>query len=139
MSRSTVFLARSIGLFTICTVLGILIRGTAIIEVTVADRPVMFSYALISLAAGVAMIIGHSVWSGGALPVIVTVVGWLIFAKGLVLLLLTPEAVTASLARMHYGEHTYLYLTPAFAIGLYLTWAGFTPPLQGGGLSEVAR
>jgi hypothetical protein len=132
MSRSTVFLARSIGLFTIFTVLGILIRGSAIIEATVADGPVMFSYALISLAAGVAMMVGHNVWSGGALPVVVTVVGWLIFAKGLLLLFVTPEALTGSLGRMNYGEHTYLYLAPAFVIGLYLTWAGFTVTLQGG-------
>jgi nucleotide-binding universal stress UspA family protein len=80
----------------------------------------MFSYALISLAAGVAMMVGHNVWSGGALPIVVTVVGWLIFAKGLLLLLLTPETLTGSLGRMHYVEHTYLYLAPAFVIGLYL-------------------
>ncbi len=55
MSRSTVFLARSIGLFTIFTVLGILIRGSAIIEATAADGPVMFCWAVISLAAGVAI------------------------------------------------------------------------------------
>jgi hypothetical protein len=128
MSRLTVFLARSIGIFTICTVLGILIRGNAIIEATVTDGPVMFSYAMISIAAGVAMVIGHNVWSGGALPIVVTVVGWLIFAKGLVLLLLTPETLAGSLARMRYDEHTYLYLVPAFALGLYLTWAGFTVP-----------
>jgi len=126
MSRSTVFLARSIGLFTIFTVLGILIRGNAIIQATAADGPIMFSWALISLAVGVAMMVGHNFWSGGALPVTVTVVGWLSFAKGLALLLLTPEALTGALAWMHYGEHTYLYLAPALVIGLYLTWAGFT-------------
>jgi hypothetical protein len=44
----------------------------------------MFSCAVISLAAGFAMIIGHNVWSGGALPITVTLVGWLILARGLV-------------------------------------------------------
>ena len=129
MSRSTVFLARSIGLFTILFVLGVLVRGNAIIEAMAADGPVMFSWAVISLAAGVAMIVGHNVWSGGALSVAVTVtvtvMGWLIFAKGILLLLLTPEGLTGWLAGMHYGEHTYLYLAPASGIGLYLTWAGF--------------
>ena len=132
MSRSTVFLARSTGLFTIFTVLGVFIRGSAIIDATVADGPVMFCYAVTSLAAGVGMMVGHNVWSGGALAVVVTVVGWLTFAKGLLLLLLTPEALTGPLARMHYGEHTYFYLAPAFVIGLYLTWASFAEPLQGG-------
>ena len=30
------------------------------------------------------MIVGHNVWSGGPLPVTVTLLGWLIFLKGLV-------------------------------------------------------
>jgi hypothetical protein len=86
----------------------------------------MLVYALISLAVGLAMILGHNVWSGGALPVVVSLVGWLILAKGLMLLFVTPEALTRLIHEMQYGERYYLYLTPSFAIGLYLTWAGFT-------------
>ena len=132
MSRLTVFLARFIGLFAILLVVGFLVRGGAIIEVTVADGPVMLTYAIISLATGLAMILGHNVWSGGALPVVVTLVGWLSLAKGLLLLLLTPEALTPLFGRMHYGEHMYLYLMPSLVIGIYLTWAGFTAPPQRG-------
>ena len=126
MSRLTVFLARSIGLFTVLLVAGFLARGGAVIETTAADGPVMLSYAIISLAMGVAMIIGHNVWSGGALPVIVTLLGWLIFAKGLLLLVLSPEALTSMMQQMRYAEHYRLLLAPALVIGLYLTWAGFT-------------
>jgi hypothetical protein len=92
----------------------------------------MFTYAIISLSIGLAMILGHNVWSGGALPVIVTVVGWLIFAKGLLLLCLTPEGLSHAFQRMHYGDHMFLYLAPSFVIGLYLTWAGFTAPTSRG-------
>jgi hypothetical protein len=93
----------------------------------------MLAYAIISLAIGVAMILSHNVWSGGALPVVVTLVGWMILAKGLFLLLLTPEALSRSVALMRYGEHYYFYLVPSLVIGLYLTWAGFTaPPLAQG-------
>jgi hypothetical protein len=126
MSRLTVFLARFIGLFTILLLVGLLMRGSAIIEVAVADWPVMLVYAIISLATGLAMTLGHNVWSGGALPVVVTLVGWLILAKGLLLLSLTPEALTRIFGRMEYGEHMYLYFAPAIVIGIYLTWAGFT-------------
>ena len=125
MSRLTVFLARFIGLFTVLLVGGLLVRGGATVEAAVADGPVMLVYAIVSLAAGLAIILGHNVWSGGALPVVVTVVGWLMLAKGLVLLLITPEAMIKLFDGMHYGEHYYLYLTPALAIGLYLIWAGF--------------
>jgi hypothetical protein len=126
MSPLTVFLARFIGLFTILVVVLLLVRGSAIIGATVADAPVMLVYAIISLATGIAMILGHNVWSGGALPVVVTIVGWLILAKGLLLLLLEPAALLRLFEEMHYGEHSYLFLAPAFVIGVYLTWAGFT-------------
>ena len=125
MSRLTVFLARSIRLFTILLTAGFLVRGSAVIETTTADVPVMLAYAIISLALGVAMIVGHNVWSGGVLPVVVTLVGWLILAKGLLLLCVAPEALAGLIAAMRYGGHYYLSLVPAFFIGLYLTWAGF--------------
>jgi hypothetical protein len=123
MSRLTVFLARFIGLFTVLLVAALLVRGNAIVETAVADGPLMFTYAIISLATGLAIILGHNVWSGGVLPVVVTVVGWLILAKGLLLLFLKPEMLT-----MQYSEHYYLYIAPALVIGLYLSWAGFTTP-----------
>jgi len=126
MSRLTVFLARSIGLFTLLLVGGFLLRGGAVIETTVADAPTMLSYGIISLAMGVAMVVGHSVWSGGALPVVVTLVGWLILAKGVFLLFFSADVFAATMQRMRYGEHYSLYLAPAFLLGLYLTWAGFT-------------
>jgi hypothetical protein len=107
-------------------VVALLLRGSATVEAAVADGPVMLVYAIISLAVGLAMILGHNVWSGGALPVVVTLVGWLILAKGLMLLLVTPEALKQLFGHMQYGEHYYLYLTPSLVIGLYLTWAGFT-------------
>ncbi len=126
MSRLTVFLARAIGPFTIVLVAALLVRGSAIIEASVADGPVMLVYATISLAMGIAMVLGHNVWSGGALPVVVTLVGWLILAKGVLLLFLAPGAVPRMFEQMRYSQHYDLYLAPALLIGLYLTWAGFT-------------
>ena len=128
MSRLTVFLARSIGLFTILLVAGFLVRGGAAIETIVADSPVMLSYAIISLAMGVAMVVGHNLWSGGALPLVVTLVGWLILAKGVLLLILSPEALGGMMQQMRYGEHYRLFLVPALVLEIYLTWAGFMAP-----------
>jgi hypothetical protein len=126
MSQLTIFLARSIGLFTVLLVAGFLVRGGTAIEATVEDEAVMISYALISVAMGVAMVVGHNVWSGGALPVVVTLVGWLILAKGFLLLVLAPDEMTTMVRRMGYAEHYRLLLAPALILGLYLTWAGFS-------------
>ncbi len=126
MSCLTVFLARSLGLFMVLLVVCFWLRGGAGIEATVGDGPVLLSYAIISLAMGVAMVVGHNVWSAGALPLVVTLVGWLILAKGLVLLVASPASVVAAMNQMHYMQNYPLYLLPAFVIGLYLAWAGFT-------------
>src|ERR1700751_5743494 len=120
MSQLTIFLARSIGLFTV-----LLVAGT-VIEATVEDEGVMKSDAILRLAMGVGIVVGHNVWSGGALPVVVTLVGWLILAKVFTLLVLAPDEMAAMVQRMGYAEHYRLLLTPALVVGLYLTWAGFS-------------
>jgi hypothetical protein len=128
VSRLTIYLARLIGIFTILVIAALLARGSVMVETAVADAPVMFTFAIISIAIGIAMILGHNVWSGGALPVVVTLVGWLILAKGVLLMLLTPQALSRMFERMQYSEHIYIYVAPALALGLYLTWAGFAAP-----------
>jgi hypothetical protein len=120
MSQLTVYLARFIDLFAVLVAAAFLVRGSTVVENTVADGSVMVVYAIISLAAGLAMILGHNVWSGGTLPVVVTLVGWLILAKGLLLFFVTPEALTRLLERMQYGEHySRVYRTIANYRALY--------------------
>src|SRR5262249_40821998 len=110
MSRLTIYLARLIGLSAVLLVAALLVRGSALIIATVADGPVMLVYAIFSLAAGLAIILGHNVWSGGTLPVIVTLVGWLIFAKGLMLMLVTPQTLSPLLERMQQHYHYPVYI-----------------------------
>jgi hypothetical protein len=125
MSTLTIYLARLIGLSAVLLAVALFIRGNTAIMATIADGPVMLVYGIVSLAAGLAIILRHNVWSGGALPAIVSLVGWLIFAKGLMLLLVTSETLAHLLERMQYDEHYSLYLVPALIGGLYLTYAGF--------------
>jgi len=80
---------------------------------------------LLALAAGLAMVLSHNVWSGGALPVVVTVIGWIILARGVVLLLLTPDAVARLFDAFRFADLFYLYAGIALLLGLYLTWEGF--------------
>jgi hypothetical protein len=99
MSQLTVYLARFIGLFALMVGIGCLARGNAVIASTLANGPVMLVYALVSIAARLAMALGHTVWTGGALPVVVTLVGWLALAKGVVLFFVMPEAPAQLLGR----------------------------------------
>jgi hypothetical protein len=80
---------------------------------------------MIGLAVGLAIVLGHNIWSGGALTVVVTVVGWAILIRGLLLLLLPPATFVKLFASFHFDQFFLLYLAIPLALGVYLTWSGF--------------
>src|ERR1700681_4999138 len=103
MSARTTFLGRLIGLYLILISLAMAAHKQATVEsmnALVHNPPVLFVVGVISMAAGLAMVLGHNVWSGGVLPVVVTLTGWLLLIKGSMLLFLSPEAVSGSASRL---------------------------------------
>jgi hypothetical protein len=125
MGRLTIFLARLIGLFAIAIVVAMFVRGPVLVESIIASSELLFFLAMISFGLGLAIVLAHNVWSGSALAVLVTIVGWLILVKGIVLLLLPASILSQALSAMQYSVRGAFYLLPALLIGLYLTWAGF--------------
>jgi len=129
MSSRTVFLSKLIGLYCVLISLAMIARKRAMIEMVMAlvnDRPALFIVGMITLLAGLAIVLAHNVWSVGALPIVVTLVGWWTLIKGLLFLFLTPEAAVGFfLVGLHYERLFYLYCTIALALGLYLTYGGF--------------
>jgi vacuolar-type H+-ATPase subunit I/STV1 len=92
----------------------------------VHNAPALFIVGLITLAVGLVMILVHNVWSGGALPVIVTLVGWVTLIKSLLFLFLSPEAEAGFfLGGLHYEQLFYLYAMMCLILGVYLTYGGF--------------
>jgi hypothetical protein len=92
----------------------------------VHNPPELFVTAVIAVVAGLAMVLGHNVWSGGTLPVIVTLTGWLLLAKSVLLLFLSSEAATGFfLAGLHFQQFFYIYGAFVLILGLYMTYGGF--------------
>jgi uncharacterized membrane protein len=91
----------------------------------------MMVLGIITLAAGLAMVLMHNVWSGGALTVVVTLIGWITLIKGLVLLYLLPYfGAECYLKALHDPLIFYLYMAPSLLIGIYLTYGGFRSKLH---------
>jgi hypothetical protein len=86
----------------------------------------MFLLGVITLIAGLAMVLAHNVWSGGALRVTVTLIGWITLIKGLLFLFL-PAGDEAGffLGVMHYQQLFYVYVSFALVLGLWFTYCGF--------------
>jgi vacuolar-type H+-ATPase subunit I/STV1 len=86
----------------------------------------MLIVGVITLAAGLAMVLAHNIWSGGTLAVIVTLIGWLTLIKGLLFLFLSPEMEAEFFLRqLHYQQLFYLYGAFSLVLGVYLTYGGF--------------
>jgi hypothetical protein len=134
MSPRTMFLSRLIGLYLILVSLAMVTHKRAMLEVITAlihDPPVLFVVAIMAVAAGLAMILGHNVWSGGVLPVIVTLIGWLTLIKGLFLLFLSPDmAPEFFLGSLHYEQMFYFYTAFSLLLGAYLTLGGSGSSVQ---------
>lgn len=128
MKSNTVFLARYIGAFTIIeTILMYLYRTGAQQRIydVLYDRALAFTYGLITLAIGLAIVTTHNVWRGGLLTIVVTIVGWLLLVRGVVLQVIPPELAQTVLQALHFEPLYYAYLAVPLALGAYLVIAGW--------------
>lgn len=129
MSPPTIFLSRLLGLYCILVGLSMVTHKQTTVETMealVRNPPALFIVGVIALAAGLAIILGHNIWSGGALQVVVTLVGWMSLIKGLFYLFLPPEAAVGLLiGGFHYEQLFYMYTAITLALGVYLTYGGF--------------
>ena len=94
MSPRTIFLSRLIGLYCIVFALSMMTRRQATVEtvtVLLQNPSMTLILGVITLAAGLAMVLAHNIWSGGALVVVVTLLGWMALIKSLFFLFLPPE------------------------------------------------
>jgi hypothetical protein len=72
------------------------------------------------------MVLAHNIWSGGALVVVVTLVGWITLIKSLFFLFLPPEMEAGLfLGQLHYRQLFYLYTAISLVLGVCLTYGGF--------------
>jgi hypothetical protein len=132
MSPRTIFLSRLLGLYFILVGLAMLVNRRAAVEIVMAlvrNSPLMFMGGLIALVVGLAIVLAHNVWSGGVLPVIITIIGWIILIKGALILFLPPEqAAGFFLGSLHYENFLPLYAAFSLIFGAYLTYGGFRSP-----------
>ena len=91
MSPLTIFLAKLLGLYCIILALAMMTRrqsAVAAVKALIGNPPLLLLIEVLGLAGGLAMVIGHNIWSGDALPIVITLVGWLMTIRGAGLLAL---------------------------------------------------
>jgi hypothetical protein len=125
----TIFLAKLLGLYCVLFGLAMVAQKEAMVEMVTAlirNGPVLLIIEVIGVTAGLAIVLGHNVWSGGALPIVVTLLGWIILIRGVVLLFLSPQGKIRFFEIFRFAELFYLYVGITLILGLFLTYAGFS-------------
>src|SRR3984893_14753138 len=109
MSPRTAFLGKLLGLYLVAVSLSMFAHAQATVEIMKAiiqDPPLLFIAGLMGVTAGLAIVLAHNVWSGGPLPIIVTLFGWTGLTKGMLVLILSPETESwVFIVGLRYGQH----------------------------------
>jgi putative exporter of polyketide antibiotics len=130
MSSRTIYLSKLFGLSCILVALTMMFHKQAVVEMVTGllhDPSMIFLTGVLTLVAGLAMVLAHNIWSGVVLPVVVTILGWLTLVKGLMFLFLfSGDAAGFYLGTLHYSQLFYLYMAICLVIGVYLTYGGFS-------------
>jgi hypothetical protein len=129
MSPLTVYLGKFLGVSSLllCAILLARPRGTLDAINSMMESPgLLLLTGIMTMGAGVATVVGHNVWSGGALPVAVTVLGWAMLLKGIALMAVSPRGLNAFYRVAHDPRRLRLFMLPALLFSLWLTWRAFT-------------
>src|SRR5271157_1800132 len=132
MSVRTVFLARLFGLYCIIIAAAMLPQPEAFVTIVhafVADAPLVLISGVFTLFGGLALVLLHNYWSGGALTVTITLLGWLTLIKAVVLLVLPSTKLIAMYGGVS-PTHILISGSLTLLLGIYLAVAGFRSPLD---------
>jgi len=126
MASRTTYLARLLGLFAIVVALAMITYKQETVEIVTAimnNAAAVFAVGLVAVAAGLALVLAHNVWSGGALPVVVTLVSWWSLIKGLACLFLPQQVLGGLFGGQRYERFFLVSPLISLLLGLYLVWA----------------
>src|SRR5208283_5905588 len=124
MSTTTIFLGRLLGLYLVAISVGMLAnrrRALATLDEMARSGPWMLFSGMVATAAGLAVVLAHNVWSGGALPVAVTLVGWAALLKGVALLLVPAERIAAAYKAIGFERFFHVWMVAVLAVRLWVT------------------
>jgi hypothetical protein len=131
MRPLTIWLSRLIGLFMLLICVAMILHRRAMAEtasLVVQDRPLLFFTAVLGLLAGLAMVLSHNIWSGGILPVVITLFGWVTLIRAIILLWAPSEALVSLFEKIDFAKFFYVPASIFLVLGLYLTYMGFRLP-----------
>src|SRR5258708_38905870 len=112
MPALTIYLSRLIGV--VALVIGALMladKATVMAVVTHLgeDRTALLLLGFLRVAVGAGIVLVHNIWTKGFWPLVVTLAGWAMLARGVMVLLMPTDVMAALAASARVAEFYYLY------------------------------
>ena len=90
-----------------------------------ADRAVLLLAAIVTLIVGLVVVLTHNVWSGSVLDILVTLLGWAMILRAVLLLFLPHASLQKLVSWVRLEQLYYVFGLVALLIGIYLAYYGF--------------
>lgn len=124
---TSLFLAQLIGPISMILGFSFLIhaeRIRAIFEDFRKSAGELYLVDLATLIAGLSMILVHNVWTADW-RVVITLIGWMAFIKGISLALWPSESIAVGEPLVKNSKFIRLYAVAIIAFGAWLSWVGY--------------
>lgn len=126
--QSVSFLAQLIGPCLLVVSVAMLARREAMIplvENLMQNPPLLFVLGVIQLLSGLAIVLTQDVSGGETLPLVLTMIGWWLMVRAVLLMFLSQDALWALFDAMELEKYYYASNAIGLVLGCYLTYVGF--------------
>ena len=128
MPVTTIFLGKLLGLYLIAISLAMLLnrrRTLATLDEIASSGPWMLFSGMVATAVGLALVLAHNDWTGGALAIAVSLVGWAALIKGLALLAVPPGTMARAYKSMGLEKFFYPWMGVVLVLGVWIATRAF--------------
>ena len=133
MTPLTVYLGKLIGLGLLAMCLSLALRpkaSIATISGMMNETGLLLVTGIVTMTAGIALVLGHNLWSGPPLALAVTIIGWVTLLKGLAIVAVPPSGLAVFYRILNYPQTLRLVMILGALVGVWMTWAAFTATPQ---------
>jgi hypothetical protein len=125
----TIYLSRLIGVVTLIIAAAMLAEKAMVVG-TVAllgqERAALLLLGVIRVICGAGIVLIHNVWNKGFWPLVVTLTGWAVLIRGVMVLFVPPDVMAGIIEAAHIYDFYYVYAAIPLVLGTYLSLRGFS-------------
>lgn len=133
MSPLTLYLGKVIGLGLLAMCLSLALRpktSLATISSMMSQTGLLLVTGIVTMSAGLALVLGHNLWSGPPLVFAVTIVGWVSLIKGLAITAVPSAQLAVFYRILNYPRTLRMVMFLGAIVGAWMAWTAFTATPQ---------